>query len=49
MFFIPLIGGVLGLFGVVVIGGTVYCAEPYCCEDDFVYNNSDYSDYSDYE
>lgn len=38
MFFIPLIWGILSLLGIVVIGGTVFCYRPYCCEDnDYVY------------
>lgn len=47
--FIPLIGGLFGLFGCMIIGGTLYCVEPRCCDDGFVYYDSDYSDISDNE
>jgi hypothetical protein len=49
---IPLIGGILGLLGCFIIGGSFYCATPICCEDDeFLYissaERSDIAFYSD--
>ena len=52
MFFIVLIGSFLAFLGIVVIGGTVFCYKPYCCDDnEFVYissaERSDIDFYSD--
>jgi hypothetical protein len=38
---IPLIAGFFALLGCFMVGGTIYCYKPLCCEDDeFVYMTS---------
>ena len=46
MFIIPLIASFGAFFGIIVVGGTVFCYKPYCCDDDYVYyeTTASYSD-----
>jgi hypothetical protein len=49
MFIIPIIAGLATLVGIVSVGGTFYCIKPKCCQDnEFIYLDSDYSDFEEY-